>query len=360
MFLKNCWYVGAFVSELDDDAVVSRRILSRRVLFYRTAEGSPVAMLDQCPHRLVPLSIGRRIDDNIHCAYHGLVFGSDGQCVHIPGQARIPSSARVQTFAVIERYGHVWIWMGDPALANPATIPEIPWIIDPHWGVVSGYLHFDANYTLVTDNLLDLSHETYIHEGTIGNQTSETIADYPLKITVRDGQGVAAAREMINIDPPPWFAMMLDHVGRIDRWQTAIWMAPSYNMTDTGAAPSGTDRHGGYIGRILHLLTPETETSTHYFWSVSRNRRIDDHGLSADVEAAVYRTFEEDRAVLELQQRELIETGLAVPKLAIEVDNAPLRARRILNAYLKQEAEGFPVPSKPVMMIDGDFSSSAA
>jgi len=341
MFLKNCWYVAAWPSELEaGGSLVTRRILDQPVLMYRTAAGSPIAFLDRCPHRLVPLSAGTRLGDEIRCGYHGMVFAQTGACVHIPGQEKIPATAAAKTFPVVERHGMVWIWPGDAAATDPALIPFVPWPALPNWAASSGYTHVAADYRLLTDNLLDLSHENYIHQGTIGNNEAETIADFPVKTSVLDGRVVRAHRDMPDIAPPPFFRLMIGSDERIDRWQTAIWTAPSLNMTDVGARPAGGRREQTLVSRVLHLLTPETATSTHYFWSHNRNFRQDDAALTEKIVEAHQRTFDEDKEMLELQQGQVTESGLTVPQMALRVDDAPLRARRILAALISQAEAG--------------------
>lgn len=340
MFLKNSWYVAAWPSELGNGDMLARRILAKPVLLFRTSDEQPAALLDRCPHRLVPLSAGQRVGDQIRCGYHGMTFAADGRCVHIPGQAKIPANADAIAFPVVERHGFVWIWMGDTAAADPAAIPHVPWPDLPHWTAANGYTHIAADYRLLTDNLLDLSHENYIHQGTIGNDEEETIADFPVQVSIADGRLIRAHRDMPNIAPPPFFKLLQGHDGRIDRWQTAIWTAPSVNMTDVGARPTGGRREDTLVTRVLHLLTPETETSTHYFWSNCRNFRLQDNDLTMGMIEALHRTFAEDKEMLELQQRELSESGQSVPQMALKVDDAPLRARRMLAALIRQEDEG--------------------
>lgn len=341
MFLMNSWYVAGWPSELEaGGAIVTRRLLDRPVLLYRTMAGQAVALLDRCPHRLVPLSAGKRIGDEIRCGYHGMVFASTGRCVHIPGQDKIPINAAATVFPLVERHGMMWIWMGDSAAADPELIPSVPWPALPHWAASSGYTHIAADYRLLTDNLLDLSHEHYIHQGTIGNDEEEAIADFPVRTSAIEGRLVRAHRDMPDIAPPPFFRLMIGSGDRIDRWQTAIWMAPSTNMTDVGVRPAGGSREQTMVSRVLHLLTPETEASTHYFWSHNRNFRQDDAALTTQIIDAHHRTFDEDKEMLELQQRALSDAGLSVPQMALRVDDAPLRARRILAGLIRQEGEG--------------------
>jgi vanillate O-demethylase monooxygenase subunit len=339
MFLKNCWYVAAWPNELPTDGVIPRRVLDRPVLLYRTAEGDPAALLDRCPHRLVPLSAGVRKGDHIRCGYHGMTFAPDGRCTHIPGQSQIPSNAHATAFPVVERHGLIWIWMGEATAADADLIPELPWPTLPNWTASRGYTHVAGDYRLLSDNLLDLSHENYIHQGTIGNEEEESIADYPVRVTV-EGKVIRAHRDMPDIAPPPFFRVLTGSDQRIDRWQTAIWTAPSINMTDVGARPLGQGEADTLVSRVLHLLTPETARSTHYFWAHNRNFRQADEELTQAIIAAHHRTFDEDKDMVELQQKELDESGLSVPSFALRVDDAPLRARRMLAGLIRQENEG--------------------
>jgi vanillate O-demethylase monooxygenase subunit len=160
---------------------------------------------------------------------------------------------------------------------------------------------------------------------------------------------------MPNIAPPPFFRMMTGSDVRIDRWQTAIWTAPSVNITDVGARVAGSTIEPANVSRVLHLLTPETETSTHYFWSQSRNSRTDDQKLTDEIRDALRRTFDEDKEILEIQQAALVETGAPVPGVALKVDDGPLRARRYLSGFIKREQESGAVviePPKPIFEND--------
>jgi vanillate O-demethylase monooxygenase subunit len=307
-------------------------------MMYLIADRAPVAFQDRCPHRLVPLSAGRRIGDTIQCGYHGLVFGPSGDCLHVPGQQRIPKAARAKTYPVVERYGYLWLWMGEPALADPAFVPDLSWLDSDDWTAATGYTHIAADYRLLNDNLLDLSHESYVHEKTIGNDSAETIAAFPVAVSVEDAHIVRAHREMPDIAPPPIFKVLLKSDGRIHRWQTAIWTAPAINITDVGIHPVGTPRDAAALSRVVHLLTPETESSSHYFWSQSRNFRIDEPELTEVIRRALRSTFDEDKDMLELQQSDLTAAGGSVPRIGLKVDEAPVRARRILANLIEDES----------------------
>ena len=168
MFLRNYWYVAALDEEVRDRPL-GRTILGEPVVLFRTADGALHAFEDRCPHRQLPLSMGKIVGDALQCHYHGLRFDGSGKCVRVPGQDHIPQNARVRTYPVVERYRWIWIWMGDPALADPAQICDFHWLQDPDWGAKPSYLHVEANWQLVVDNLLDLTHLAFVHETTIGN-----------------------------------------------------------------------------------------------------------------------------------------------------------------------------------------------
>lgn len=351
-WLKNAWYVAGFNNELDHGKVVARRFLDIPVVMMRHSDGTVAALEDLCPHRLMPLSAGRRVGDELQCGYHGMRFTIKGVCTLAPGQTQIPAKACVRPFPLQERHGLLWIWMGQADRADAALIPDIRWNDHPEWTPSRGYHHLEADFRLSVDNLMDLGHESWVHLQTIGQGEEECIPSYPVKTSIHGDGIVRAHREMPNIEPPPFFAMVLDHHGRINRWQIAVSLAPSICMTDFGVYPVGTNPDNAYRSHVLHLLTPETERSTHYFWSVARNRRLDDEPLTQSISEAIAHTFDEDGAVLAIQQKQVEKYGGPVPRLAMKVDEAPIRARRVLEALIKQESEDPNFVYRPALMIE--------
>ena len=338
MFVKNVWYIAAFEAELDQQPFIARRILNVPVIMFATSDGRLSALDDACPHRLLPLSKGKRVGDEIRCGYHGMCFSAEGECTHVPGQTSIPAAARVKTYPLVLRHGFAWIWMGDETLADPGLIPDVHWNASPEWASSRGYHRIEANFRLLNDNLLDLSHETYVHEDTIGNDVEESIANYTPTVTVEANCLTRAHREMPNIDAPPFFAMSLGGAATINRWQSAINLVPSINLTIVGFHPVDADRSEALIGHVLHLLTPETESSTHYFWAFVRNYKLEDHAMTESVQKAIAATFDQDKVILEIQQKQMEERGTEVPVVAIKLDQAPIQARRLLEQRLKDEA----------------------
>jgi vanillate O-demethylase monooxygenase subunit len=351
IWLQNAWYVAGFDTELTADNTVARRFLDIPVVMFRDGDGRIGALEDLCPHRLMPLSFGKRKGDTLQCGYHGLRFSVEGRCTTAPGQAQAPAAATVRTFPLAERHGLLWIWMGERTLADEALIPDMHWNHDPAWEASRGYHHVEADFRLSVDNLMDLGHESWVHQRTIGNGEEECIPDFPAQVSVEADGLVRCHREMPGIDAPPFFAMVLDHQGRINRWQTALSLAPSICMTDFGVYPVGRSPDSAYRSHVLHLLTPESPTATHYFWSVARNSRLGDAALTEMIRKAIAQTFDEDKVVLEIQQRQLAQHGGAVPRVALKVDEGPLRSRRQLAALIEREQDDPAFAFRPPLMI---------
>ena len=209
----------------------------------------------------------------MQCHYHGLRYDKTGTCVRVPGQDMIPRSARVKSYPVVERYHWLWIWMGDPALADPDKITDYHWFDDPNWGAKGQYLHVKGNWQLVVDNLLDLTHLAFVHETTIGN--SALVEQAQVKVQ-RTQDGVTVTRWIIDAPAPPTFVKAGGFTGNVDRWQIINFTPPAFLRLDVGATPTGTGApEGRRVGGIgmwnLNAITPETETTSHYFWGQAHN-----------------------------------------------------------------------------------------
>jgi phenylpropionate dioxygenase-like ring-hydroxylating dioxygenase large terminal subunit len=238
MFIRNCWYVGAWDHEIVEGRVLSRTLLGSAIVFYRQTSGAIVALDDRCAHRLAPLSLGRVEGDRLRCMYHGLVYDPSGKCVEIPGQDVIGSGLRVRSYPVVERDRYVWIWLGDPARADPAAIPDCHWLDDPAWVGKPGLVEFGANFLLLVDNLLDFSHLTYVHANTFGGSTAIALAKQKID---EFGWGVRVTRYYPNITMPPFATGLAPFGNPVDRWHIYDWYVGGNVLTmDSGWAPAGT------------------------------------------------------------------------------------------------------------------------
>lgn len=339
MWMRNCWQAAAFTREVIGGQLLARRICDQPLVIYRSRSGEPVALEDKCPHRFAPLSKGMLVGDVLRCGYHGLEFDTRGACVAIPGQAHIPGKARVRAFPLVERHRIVWAWMGDAERADPALVPDVHWLDDPAWVASEGYHRIEANYRLLNDNLLDLSHETYVHTRTIGH---EAVAETPIAIKVEE-RAVRIDKEMPGCTPPPFYQFLgrLSPTDRIDRWQRTTYQPPGYVVIDVGVQPlDGPPGSNRVEGRVINLMTPETATSTHYFWAFARNFRLDEPGVTEFLRLNVGRTFDEDKDMLESQQRNIGAVAEPVFSIAVKADAGPTQGRRLLASMIEAESQG--------------------
>jgi len=337
MFLRNGWYSAIWSNELKQKPV-GKTFLNDKVVLFRNARGEVGALEDSCCHRAAPLSLGEVSGLTLACGYHGLKFDVNGNCVEVPGQADVPAGAKVRSYPVHEKNNVVWIWMGDPAKADTAKIPDMPWLSDPKWTTTPGKLHVKANYQFIIDNLLDLTHVRYVHKNTLAGDPRE--ATTPTK-TERLNDGVRVGRWMIDFVPPPLFAKAGNFTGKVDRWQHATWHPPGIVYLDVGCAKTGTgapqgDRSQGISIWSSHLITPETEHSSHYMFCFARDFSLDAQEMSKTLFEGSKATFLEDVEVLEAVQTNRVYGSLD-GLIHITADAAQLQARRMLNAMIGAE-----------------------
>lgn len=344
-FIKNAWYVAAWSGEVGRK-LLARTILDEPVVLYRREDGQPAALLDSCPHKLAPLSLGELKGDEVECGYHGMTFDCSGRCSRIPGQSSIPPGARVRAFPVVERYNAVWIWMGEPELADPSAIVEVPHYGEDGWGLVDGqYLHFKSNYLNITDNLVDPAHTTYVHKRTIGGAEG---GDVGVKVEQGDNH-VLAYRWIKDAPPVPLFEKMGNFSGLTDRWQYYYLHMPSVSYVDFGGIDAGTEpseenKNLGLRSYSFNFLTPESESSTHYFWLHLRNYHANDARVDQEVIELMTLTFNEDLDILERIQREQDRTGIR-ERVRLGIDNAPARIRKMVERRVAAEQAQSQVPA---------------
>lgn len=333
-FPKNQWYVIAMSKELDQ-GMIARKILNIPLVIFRDEHGQAVALEDRCCHRGLQLSCGQLEQGKIRCGYHGMLYNGSGQCVEIPGQDKIPSKAKVKSFRIQEQQGLIWLWhsldVGEPSFA----VPDYPYHEHPDYLYDGDVYHYDAPYQLIHDNLLDLSHLAYVHVKTIGGN-AKVHMNADMKTTATDRQ-VVVKRHMLNSDPPPTYSMAYPFKGKIDRWQE-IDFRITYLLIWTGAVDAGTDsldnpERSGFHMRGLHAITPESEETCHYFWTMSTNPQQDRENIAKVVVDQTRMTFDEDKIIIEKQYNNLREFAGA-EMLSIHIDVGLTRARRIIQSLI--------------------------
>jgi phenylpropionate dioxygenase-like ring-hydroxylating dioxygenase large terminal subunit len=346
----NAWYAAAYDVELGR-ALLPRTIAGSRLVMFRTAAGAPVALENACWHRLLPLSEGSLEGDELVCGYHGLRYNTDGQCTFMPSQRTINPAARVGTFPVVERHRFVWVWVGDPELADPDQVPDLHWNDDPGWAGDGRLIEVACNYKLIVDNLMDLTHETFVHGSSIGHRA---VAEAPFEVT-HGPSSVTVTRWMIDIDAPPFWSTQLrwklgHDTERVDRWQIITFTAPGTIAIDVGVAPTGTgapdgDRSQGVNGYVLNTMTPADERSTHYFWAFARNYALDDQRITHLLREGVAGVFGEDEVILAAQQRSIDEHP-DKEFYNLNIDGGAMWARRLIDRMLGAESADYSVAGK--------------
>lgn len=328
-FVVNEWYVAALSKELDR-TLTARTFLGRSVVMFRKRDGSPAALRNRCPHRSFPLGKSKLDGDEIVCGYHGLRFAADGRCTDVPSQDHVPEALKTRAYPIVERAPLVWIWMGDPALADPAAIPEHPWLSCDGYAAYQDYLHCKTNYVRLHENVLDLTHFPFVHGEDIGGD------DYiRVEPEIRaEGDSVSITRRLLDRPVNPFYGGVIGNLGhRVNRTSESWFKTPAFHIAHARIE----DLEGAIGGRtefnfkIIHCFTPETAHSTHYFFCNARDVRIDDAELSAVSLERTRDTFLEDEVALSLVEDTWINEGSSdYQELSVFGDRAGLLMRRII------------------------------
>lgn len=352
MYLKSAWYFAAWADDLGT-ALEPRTICELPILLYRKENGDPVALGNICPHRYTPLHLGKRIGDTVQCGYHGMVFGESGACVLNPHHGGVIAPAmKVPAYPTVERYGIIWLWTGDAEAADPGEIPDFSCYDDPDFVTIHGTMDVAANYQLITDNLLDLTHGEFVHDGLL---SSEAITISKLE-TLESGTTLWSNRWCPDGEAPPvWGQLMTDLMKtdpgtRVDHWLYMRWDAPAHCLLDVGITPVGGTREDGAWVYTAHHLTPISNTRSLYHWAVIRNHAVDSKDIDDFWQMSIDAAFAgQDKPIIEAQQAAMGDRGVdALALVAIPADIAGGKARRAVARLIADGAKGVrPQPEAP-------------
>lgn len=340
--LQNCWYMLGWNTDLPPTKVISRTVADLPIAAWRDSTGSAAAILDRCPHRFVPLSMGKCTENgSIQCGYHGLEFNRNGQCTHNPhGDGRIPRAAHVRSFPTVERDGIIWVWLGQ-AKSEESLIPDFS-VLKPSISYSARrHMHVKANYMLETDNILDLSHIEYLHPGTLG---SDSVKHSRHEVT-QVGSTVYSRRFIQAERLAPFLQQTFGIPGDTlaDRWLDVRWDPPASMLLTVTIAPSGQPREAGRTIHIPHIFTPETQATTHYWYASCFVKADHTHGESQaerHVEGLTIPFANEDLPMLEAQQKNIGRQNFwSLQPVLLSTDAAAVRARRVLDTLIQTEKE---------------------
>lgn len=354
-YIRNCWYVVGWSHDYQPGKLQALSVINEPLVAYRKADGGLVVMEDRCCHRLAPLSLGQIEGDDLRCMYHGLKFAPSGQCIEIPGQEQIPRDYAVRTYPVVDRYSWVWVWMGEPALADPSLIPECVPLDSPDWMLGWDQLEMNANFMLVLDNLLDLTHLSYVHRApnSLGAGNMGWATTRP-KIT-RLERGVRSVRWMPSTPMTPFqrgIGLPTDAYELVDRLTYYDLLIPGIFLQRSEYYAPGTAEACGFSPKpemeplhsncTCHAILAATDDHTKYWYNFGPRRDQGSVGLVREMVATANRAFAEDRIMIEAQSKVLarspdsrmrttsMDAGVGnfrwVYDRLLEKETAPLRA----------------------------------
>tara|TARA_R110000824_G_scaffold336_5_gene2045 strand:+ start:1574 stop:2689 length:1116 start_codon:yes stop_codon:yes gene_type:complete len=356
IFIENTWYAAAWESEVaDNDGCMARTICETPLVIYKTDDDRYVALDDRCCHRAAPLSIGRVEGKCIRCMYHGLLYDPSGKVIEIPGQTHIAPSMKVRSYPLCSKGGMLWLWMGDPELANEDDIHDFAPLSQPEkWRGFEkrAYMHYDANWLLIVDNLSDFSHVAFVHTTTLGGSEDYAYNTIPENIEKLD-DGFSMERWDKGSVAAPFHAKVIPHdevKNKLDRCNITSMHIPGIFLMETIFAPAGwdakkNDRSSCREYRNCQFMTPETRNTTHFFWDYLHGFDLDKPFISESLEKSLLEGFMEDKVFIEEQQKLLEESPDFVPRV-LEADEAFIHFRRQWERRLKAENEANPLVQK--------------
>jgi len=353
MFIRNSWYVAAIPTEIGRKPL-ARTILGEPIVLFRKEDGAVVALRDRCCHRLLPLSLGKVIGDNIRCGYHGFVYDCTGTCIQVPGMSQAPAAAKVRSYPIIERHGYIWIWMGSPELAvNETTIPTRYFVGDhPDWDSLDSYVYIKCRYELIADNLHDASHAEFVHAKSLG---VEGLGDAMRKSAEPDtsrfyscdvnADSIVHTWRVLNQPAAPAFGRGLalklgldSYPENVDWYLDTVWTPPGCWTFTPYTTPVGAKRTDGAWWVNIIAITPETSTTTHYFFKDAQTYARHDRRHTELYRAATREAFEEDRTIFEAQQQAIGDRDvLDFEVVTFKGDRPSIMARRMLKALMEKE-----------------------
>jgi len=346
MFVRNAWYGAGFSHQLVAGQLHPVEIIGEPVVLWRDTGGRAIAFEDRCAHRLAPLSMGRLEGDALRCLYHGVLFDATGQGVQVPGQPKPSEGMRVRRYPVHEQEGWLWVWMGEPALADVTLVPAALALSDERWTLGGAQVDYVANYELINDNLCDFSHVTFVHLNSFGGGHEGVVDAFAARPHIEPlERGIRVTRWAENVAAPPFLATASVD-GRLDLYQTYDYLVPGVLLMWGGLFPVGTAKacrlekptaeplHCNFSSQVV---TPIDAQRTRYYFTWGPATRENRPFLKDVMVQLASTAFEEDRLMIEAQQRSLNRTATVTMQPTVH-DRGPNLMRGVIRRLVEQEA----------------------
>ena len=340
-YLEDVWYCAALATEVSA-VPLARTVCDKPIVLFRTESGRTAALEDRCAHRQAPLSKGRVIGEEIQCIYHGFIFDCAGNCTHVPRQESAPAAARIAHYPAVERWGYVWLWLGAPEAADPATVPNLAWNASDRLRPVFFRWNVKANFQLMADNLLDVSHTDFLHSNSIGSRiAAKGAADEPrVELDCRiEGKRVHFTRRVRDTLLGPVSTKWAGSEKPVNRTNYLMWEAP--NTIHSVLEFKNDETH--HTIHLDHIMTPETPTTMHYFMNWTRNFGLDNQAYPTDDDV-----WREQNTVIGGDDIPMVEAQQANIVRFDGVKDVPARQDRFIAAVHRTLAQLYGDAGKPV------------
>lgn len=338
LHVRNAWHVACWSMDLEPGMPFGITIANEPIVVFRSQTGAMVALEDRCVHRFAPLSLGRCEGEALRCMYHGLRFEADGRCSEIPGQTTIPANARVRSYPVVDRHSWIWVWLGDPAKADPALIPPAVGFDDPDYILGRGQLDYEAQARLIHDNLCDFTHLTFVHHASFGANeewanTRPTVTQLPRGIRferwVRGQAGIRTGGVAVDV----WSSYEY-HVPGILLMPSASYPAGTADALNDAAPPPGMAAAG--VTFTSQAVTALTDRTSRYFFSWGPRRDQGDEAMRDMLMGIAGMAFAEDKLMIEAQQKVIDRDPSRLP-LPTSFDKGVVLYNRLVERLARED-----------------------
>lgn len=345
-FVYDHWYVAGTKDEFGRE-LKAKTLLERSIVFYRTEAGELCAFQNRCLHRSFPLSEGYLEGDNLVCRYHGLRYAPDGSVAKIPCQEQT-ANRKLRTYPLREQGPFVFIWMGDPDHPElESKFTQLPFLEDENYRTIYDEIGLEGNYLLMQENLNDLTHFAYLHRDSFGFDDSFFDVE---RVVEKKPEGAYCTfiekqpTKALSILPPDLREEVLA-ADVSERWDQGVSVSPGVfkGYAPIFAGEKGAPGSKVFNQHVMHYLTPETKSTSHYWWSISNDYAQDNDPYYQMLQGLISGGFQEDLWACKHMQNLLDNDKVEFDEMIIAGDQAGLLFRKVMLDWVV--AEHGPAPT---------------